>query len=124
MFPELSAILSKFKSPMGKVRLISLGAKARLKPHIDFPYYEQIRLHAVLRTNSKVWWEIGDQEVQIPADGSFYWYDTGIPHAIRNEGDSDRLILSLHLSPFFAEDGSPRLPAGADLIQILSAGEI
>jgi hypothetical protein len=94
----LASVLEKFKSPLCKVRLLNLKPKGVITPHVDFPYYKQIRIHAALTTNSNVWWECEGEKFQIPADGNWYWFDTGKCHAVWNDGLSDRIVLSANLS--------------------------
>ena len=47
----IAEILSKFKSPLTKTRLLCLKPKGLIAPHVDFPYYEQIRVHACVESN-------------------------------------------------------------------------
>lgn len=94
----LSEILSKFKSPLTKCRFLELCPKGVITPHVDFPYYEQIRIHAVITTNENVFWEVEGEKFQIPADGNFYWFDTGRYHSVYNNGNTSRIVLSVNLS--------------------------
>lgn len=91
-------IIDKFKSLKTKVRLLELRKGGILATHVDFPYYEQVRLHAVLSTNDDCYWEVEGERFQIPADGNFYWFDTGRLHAVWNGGKTDRVVLSVNLS--------------------------
>lgn len=91
-------IIDKFKSTKTKVRLLELRRGGILATHVDFPYYEQVRLHAVLSTNEQCYWEVEGERFQIPVDGNFYWFDTGRLHAVWNGGQTDRVVLSVNLS--------------------------
>jgi len=103
----IAEILSKFQSPLTKTRLLELCPRGVITPHVDFPYYEQIRVHAAVETNEDVWWEVEGQRFQLPADGNFYWFDTGRYHAVWNDGRTDRIVLSVNLSVFVDREGSP-----------------
>lgn len=98
-------IIDKFKSLKTKVRLLELGRGGNLPPHVDFPYYEQIRIHAVITTNDQCKWEVDGEEFVLPADGSFYWIDTGRYHTVSNAGRSPRTNLSINLSPYINREG-------------------
>ena len=104
----LGEILDRFKSPMTKARILSLKPKGVITPHVDFPYYKQIRVHTVLASNSETWWEVEGERFKLPADGHWYWFDTGKYHAVWNDGDTDRLIVSVNLSLYEDRDENPR----------------
>jgi len=101
----LAEVLSKFKSLKTKTRLLDLCPKGVITPHVDFPYYEQIRVLAVLETNNNAFWEVEGQKFQVPADGNFYWFDKGRYHAVWNDGNTDRIVLSVNLSLYQTRDG-------------------
>lgn len=82
-----------------KVRLLELQPEGVVPPHYDHPYYEQIRLHAVIETNPDVYWEVAGRQFQIPADGNLYWFDAGRVHSVYNFGSTPRTVLSIHLCP-------------------------
>lgn len=103
----IAEVLGRFKSPLTKTRLLELAPKGIITPHVDFPYYEQIRVHAVIATNDDVWWEVEGERFRIPADGNFYWFDTGRYHAVWNDGKTDRIVLSVNLSLYQDRDGNP-----------------
>ncbi len=93
-------IRSMFKNwDVTKVRLTELQPEGVVPPHYDHPYYEQVRLHAVIETNSDVYWEVAGQQFQIPADGHLYWFDAGRIHSVYNFGSTPRTVLSIHLCP-------------------------
>ena len=102
----IAEVLSKFKSTLTKVRLLNLKRKGILTPHVDYPYYEQIRLHATIVESPTAWWEVEGDRFQIPADGNFYWLDVGKCHAVWNEGTQNRVVLSVNLSPYKDRDGN------------------
>jgi quercetin dioxygenase-like cupin family protein len=100
--------LKKFKSPFSKVRLLELMPGGIIPPHIDFPYYEGIRVHAVIYSNPKVIWEVNGEQFQLPEDGRFYWFDTGKYHSVKNNGDTPRLVLSINLLVYKDREGQKR----------------
>lgn len=115
----LGEVLNTFESPKTKVRLLKMSPKGAMPSHIDFPHYEQIKVHAYLKTNSKVWIQVEDETFQIPADGNFYWFDTGRYHAVWNDGDTDRIDLCVNLRLFYDHNGKVLRPISQDLTKII-----
>ena len=91
-------IFSVFKSPISKASLLELKSKGYLGSHVDFPYYKCIRLHATIKGGEGAWYEINGERFQIPADGNWYFIDTGKFHSIWNEGNDDRLTINVNLT--------------------------
>lgn len=122
--PFFDNIISRFHSPLLKVRLLELKPGGVLTSHIDFPYYEGIRIHAVLTGNSDCWWEVDGTKFQLPADGNFYWMDVGKYHSVWNFGSTPRVVLSVNLSVYKNRDGSLRYSAGVPLKALLELGMV
>lgn len=120
----IGSVLDRFASPKTKVRLISMLPGGSLDFHVDFPYYQQVRLHAAIYTNPSCFWEVDGEVFQIPADGNFYWLDAGKPHRAWNDGSTQRLLLSVNLRVFIDRDGSPLRPPEEDLITVIENGLI
>lgn len=100
----LAEILDKFQSCSFKIRLLELKKGGELPLHVDIPYYRYIRLHTVLQTNEKSFWCVGGEKFQIPADGHWYWIDSGKPHSVWNYGHNDRIVLNINLC-LYEKDG-------------------
>ncbi len=122
--PFFSEILKKFKSPTTKVRFLEMTPGGYIPPHVDFPFYSGIRVHACLYSNPDVIWEVEGEQFTIPCDGNFYWFDTGRYHAVKNNSDENRVVFSVNLSPYFNRDGSPRLAPAVDLIDLIRQGGV
>ncbi len=122
--PFFKEITSRFQSPITKVRFLEMTPGGLIPPHIDFPYYRGIRVHACLYSTPDVIWEVEGEQFSIPCDGNFYWFDTGRYHAVRNGGDESRIVLSVNLSPYVERDGSPRLGPDKGLIDLLLSGGV
>jgi len=122
--PYFKEILTRFQSPITKVRFLEMTPGGYIPPHIDFPYYRGIRVHACLYSNPDVIWEVEGEQFSIPCDGNFYWFDTGRYHAVRNDSDESRIVFSVNLSPFMNRDGSARLGPDAELIELLRSGGV
>ena len=120
----LKEILEKFSSPLTKVRILELLPRGLISSHVDFPYYEQIRVHATLETNADVWWEVDGERFQLPADGHFYWFDTGKCHAVWNDGDTSRVVLSVNLSVFKNRRGEFVRSPAEDLLELFAHGAV
>ena len=97
MTPVVKAIASKFKSSITKISLVKLEAGGAIVPHVDFPYYRGIRLHASMVTNDRMWYDIEGERFQIPADGKFYFFNAGLHHGVVNEGNHARINLNINL---------------------------
>lgn len=96
----IAEVINKFHSAKTKCRMLKLKPRGVVPPHVDFPYYQQIRVHAAIYSNDDVWFEVEGHKFRIPADGHFYWFDTGKNHAVVNEGSTDRVTLSVNLSVY------------------------
>jgi len=105
--PYLSEILDRFSSTMCKARILELKPGGIIFPHVDFPYYEQVRLHAPIFSNEETFWEVNGERFQIPEDGNFYWFDTGKYHSVVNKGKESRFVLSINLSLYYDKDENP-----------------
>lgn len=97
---EFSSLFSKFKSKINKASLLELRAGGWLGSHVDFPYYKTIRLHSTLFGGDNAWYEIDGHRFQIPADGNWYFIDTGKYHSIWNKGPEHRLTLNVNLNVY------------------------
>lgn len=90
-------VFSVFRSKVSKASLLELRAGGWLGSHVDFPYYKTIRLHASLSGCDNAWYEVNGEQFQLPADGNWYFIDTGKYHSVWNEGPSHRLTLNINL---------------------------
>lgn len=122
--PFFSDLLKNFKSPTTKVRFLEMTPGGYIPPHVDFPFYSGIRVHASLYSNPNVIWEVEGEQFTIPCDGNFYWFDTGRYHAVRNDSTENRIVFSVNLTPYFDRNGQPRLPSGKDLIELIRDGGV
>ena len=122
--PFFKNTISRFQSPVTKVRFLEMTPGGFIPPHVDYPFYRGIRLHACLYSNPGVVWEVEGEQFSIPCDGNFYWFDTGRYHAVRNDGDESRIVLSVNLSPYVNRDGSKRLGPDQGLIELLRSGGV
>ena len=120
----LDESLKNFKSSITKVRITELAPGESVHPHFDYPYYENIRVHAVLETNDDVEWWVEDQKFNIPSDGNFYWFDTGRFHHIINNGKTPRRVLSVHLSVYKDMDNNVRFNSSKSIIELIKQGEV
>lgn len=120
----LEEVLKKFHSPITKVRIIELAPGHSVHEHFDFPYYENVRAHAVLETNDNVEWWVEDKCFKIPSDGNFYWFDTGRFHKIINNGNSPRRILTVHLSVYKDLENNLRFSSDNSLIDLIKNSKI
>ncbi len=115
----LAEVVGRFRSPITKIRVANLMPGHIVQEHFDFPYYENVRVHACLEGNEDVTWTIEGHEYSIPRDGSFYFFDAGRLHSVQNKGKTLRKVLSIHLSPYVAHDGSRLFGPETDLIEMI-----
>jgi len=122
-FGYAEEILNRFNSVICKARILELKPKGKIYPHVDFPYYEQIRLHATLRSDDKTIWEVNGEQFQLPADGNFYWFDTGKYHTVTNYGKQSRYVLSINLSIYKDRNGN-EINLERDVDEILQSNSL
>lgn len=97
MTSAIKQITTKFKSKITKVNVVKLAAGGAIIPHLDFPYYTCVRLHASIITNDNMHYDIENERFQIPADGNFYFFNAGLHHGVINEGNTDRINLNINI---------------------------
>lgn len=95
-------ILDMFKSNVTRVRLAYLSAGFTIKPHVDYDPTYITRYHIPLITNDDVMMGFTNKNqnylYKMPADGSVYFFNSGIKHWVENNGVHDRihLIIDTH----------------------------
>jgi len=92
-----NSVFGVFKSSISKASLLDLRPLGWLGAHVDFPYYKTIRLHASIFGNENAWYEVDGEKFQLPADGNWYFIDTGKYHSIWNNGPENRVTLNINL---------------------------
>jgi hypothetical protein len=99
---ELEKILDMFPSKLTRVRLAYLKDHFDIKPHVDYDPSYIVRYHIPLITNTdaKMFMERGTDlaEIHLPADGKVYFFNSGLKHWVKNDGDEGRLhlIIDVH----------------------------
>jgi hypothetical protein len=96
-------IFSVFKSKISKASILELRSGGWLGSHVDFPYYKNIRLHAGIFGCENSWYEVNGEKFQIPADGNWYFIDTGKYHSVWNHGLDHRVTLNVNLSSIISD---------------------
>lgn len=90
-------ILNQFKGKITRVRLAYLTPGFSIKPHVDYDPSYITRFHIPLVTNDDVVMGFtkndGDHVYHMPADGSVYFFNSGIKHWVDNKGVESRLHL-------------------------------
>lgn len=97
MTPYIKEVISKFQSKVTRVALMQLQGYGAITPHVDFPYYHCIRLHACIFGGNKSYLEIEKEQFHIPEDGNFYMLDTGKTHGAYNIGSDNRINLNINI---------------------------
>ena len=92
-------LLNSFKSPLTRVRLAVLMPNMTIKKHVDYDPSYICRYHIPLITNKDVEFGMevnGKEELfSMPADGSIYFFNSGLPHWVSNKSSEPRLHLIL-----------------------------
>lgn len=90
--PYFREVLSQFKCPLRRVRLLKLESGARIKEHIDPRSDKVVRLHIPIVTNPDVEFCSNGSSV-VMAPGELWFIDVTFPHSVSNRGDSGRIHL-------------------------------
>lgn len=90
-------ILDSFNSQVTRVRLAVLMPGMEIKPHVDYDPTYITRYHIPIFTNEDVVFGVRekgeDKEFTMPADGSVYFFNSGLLHWVSNNSDQPRLHL-------------------------------
>lgn len=90
-------ILNMFKSTVTRARLAVLMPNFEIKPHVDYDPSYITRYHIPIFTNEFVTFGVktkqGPVEFGMPADGSIYFFNSGLLHWVKNLSDEPRLHL-------------------------------
>ena len=90
-------ILNMFESQVTRVRLAVIMPKFTIKPHVDYDPSYITRYHIPIFTNDQVVFGAKTKDRNIsytmPADGSVYFFNSGMLHWVSNNSDVPRLHL-------------------------------
>ena len=106
-FPAVITFLETFaaevSAELGRAKIVSLPAGARVYPHVDRGEYYRLRdrYHLVLLSHGS-WMRAGDEEVVLH-ERELWWFDNKADHEARNDTDADRIHLIFDL-------GAPQRP--------------
>ncbi|HWK36934.1 aspartyl/asparaginyl beta-hydroxylase domain-containing protein [Sphingomonas sp.] len=93
--PAFRAVLDSFRCPLRVVRLMRLAAGSRILEHSDVRLDAEsgmARLHVPIRTNADVRFLLNGVPVTM-TPGSCWYLRLSDPHAVTNDGASDRVHL-------------------------------
>lgn len=95
MCDHMRAAVDAFAFPKTSVRLLRLGAGARIKEHVDADLGladGELRIHVPVTTNDKVEFVVSERRLVLGA-GEAWYIDFSKPHRIYNGGETDRVHL-------------------------------
>jgi hypothetical protein len=95
MCQHMRAAVEAFPFPKTSVRLLRLGAGARIKEHVDRDLGladGELRIHVPVTTNDKMEFVVSERRL-ILQPGEAWYIDFSKPHRIYNGGDTDRVHL-------------------------------
>ena len=93
--PYFRAIVETFPCPLKAVRLMRLAPGSRIKEHKDYDLaadWGQARLHIPITTNPGVTFLLNGTVARM-APGETWYLRLSDPHAVTNDGDTDRVHL-------------------------------
>jgi mannose-6-phosphate isomerase-like protein (cupin superfamily) len=109
----IQSVIDTFKTKVEAVRFMKLGSYSNIKEHCDKgSCFEDgyARLHIPITSNEDVEFVLSGEKYKMEL-GHCYYIDANNPHAVNNDGDSDRvhLLLDCHvndwLKDIFLKDG-------------------
>lgn len=85
---------------LGRAKLVSLPAGAKVYPHVDRGDYYRVRdrYHLVLKSDIGSWIRAGDEEIRM-AEGELWWFDNKAEHEAVNDSKMPRVHLIFDLLP-------------------------
>jgi hypothetical protein len=95
-----ASVMKSFAPYVHRTRYTKLCAGHRIDEHVDYDTKYSVRLMMAIDTNDQCinGWRMPNGEtelVHIPADGSIWFINQGIPHWAINNGQTDRVHLIL-----------------------------
>lgn len=99
---EIENIFNLFSSKITRGRLAFLAAGHEIKAHVDYDTTLICRYHIPILTNTGVKFFVQRQktvsEFHMPADGRIFFFNQGLKHWVKNEGNAPRLhlIIDVH----------------------------
>ncbi|MGN6817492.1 MAG: aspartyl/asparaginyl beta-hydroxylase domain-containing protein [Sphingomonas sp.] len=93
--PYFREVMAAFRCPLKAVRLMRLTPGSRIKEHQDHDLaadWGQARLHIPIVTNPGVTFQLNRVPVTM-APGETWYLRLSDPHAVTNDGDTDRVHL-------------------------------
>lgn len=99
--PEHTAsVIETFSPYVHRTRYTKLKSGQRISEHVDYDTKYSVRLMMAIDTNDKCsnHWRMPDgtiESVHLPADGTIWFINQGIPHWAINDGDTDRVHIVL-----------------------------
>lgn len=109
--PQLRHVIASFRCPVTAVRLMRLAPGSRIHEHHDHDLMAEAgvaRIHVPITTNPGVTFLLNGTPVAMAA-GEAWYLRLSDPHAVRNEGSSDRVHLVLDV---FVDAWLERMLAG------------
>ena len=109
-FSYFDTIVNKFRGTVTQLKLIKLeaGCNIGIYPsddnpyahHIDYPWYQGVRLHICLTPDIEYVWNILGTDHYAERNGKIYFLDAGKPHDAKNKQNNvDRYVLNINLIP-------------------------
>src|SRR5450432_1600692 len=92
--PYLRQVLGSLDVVVGRTRLMRLSGQAEVTAHVDTAYYwwQRVRVHIPIVTQSTVRFFCGDAEVNMAA-GECWIFDTWRMHRVLNDAERSRVHL-------------------------------
>lgn len=99
---EIEKIFDMFSSKITRARLAFMAPGHEIKAHVDYDTTLVCRYHIPILTNPDVKFFVqrgtSVHKFHMPADGRVYFFNQGLKHWVKNDGDTARLhlIIDVH----------------------------
>ena len=119
----LPEVIESFKCEPESVRLLKLGADAKIIEHRDYKLGVEdgtARIHIPVQTNPQVEFRLGGQILQM-REGEAWYLNFNLPHSVVNRGAGERVHLVIDCTvndwflDFFPDEVKKELSAAAEL---------
>jgi hypothetical protein len=86
-----------FPHGIGRYRVAFMRPGFKIPTHIDGDPNEDVKIHIPIFTNEQATLTVNGETRHLPADGSVWYINSGVPHSAENQGRTVRAHLLINL---------------------------